>query len=183
MRLIWVGSMLLAASVAFLEIGSRRWQHSREPGPRPDWAVCDPERYPARPDKLQALDELSAKQTRGERISGEEVIRAAVLAPQKDMPGLNGIYCNEMIYVSTRLPGSGRRYVARHELEHVFQARGAVPEPEDHELAATWRAAAHHPFGLVVTIFSSLWAAFRSSPSLSSFLYGSWEIFKAYLLP
>ena len=95
---------------------------------------------------------------------------------------MNGVFCSGMVFVSQRLSPSARRYVARHELEHFFQLEGLDNDCEDWELCATWRPAKEYPWGFITTITSSLWESAHSG-SIWDFLFGSWEIFKVYLLP
>ena len=110
----------------------------------------------------------------------EEVL---IDVPLEDMPYMNGVFCNGMVYVSQRLSPSSRLYVARHELEHYFQSQGVVGDCEDWELCATWVAAREYPWGFITTITSSLKEAYRLSPSFWDFLFSSWKLFKIYLLP
>jgi len=191
--------------VLFLEAGSRWYREPEGDFPAPERAVCDLDRYPLDEGKTLVIQELVGvcdldrypldegktlviqelvgKKARGEKITREDLDRALISAPQDDMPGLNGVVCNQMIFVSSRLPESARYYVARHELEHVFQQQGMDGDCQDWELCATWAAAWEFPLGLLRTITSSLREAYRISPSLWSFLFSSWRVFKLTLLP
>ena len=181
---ILLGSLfLLGFAILFLELGSRLYQEPDQDFPTPEWAVCDLDRYPLDEGKTLVIQELVGKKVQGEKITREDLDRALISAPQDQMPGLNGVVCNQMIFVSSRLPESARYYVARHELEHVFQQQGMDNDCQDWELCATWAAAWEFPLGLLRTISSSLREAYRISPSLWSFLFGSWRIFKFTLLP
>ena len=180
----FVGSLfLLGFTILFLELGSRLYQEPDQDFTAPEWAVCDLDRYPLDEGKTLVIQELVGKKVQGEKITREDLDRALISAPQDQMPGLNGVVCNQMIFVSSRLPESARYYVARHELEHVFQQHGMDGDCQDWELCATWAAAWEFPLGLLRTISSSLREAYRISPSLWSFLFGSWRIFKFTLLP
>ncbi len=182
-RFLLGGLFLLGFMILFLELGSRLYREPEGDFPAPEWVVCDLERYPPDEGKQLVIQELVDKKARGEKITREDLYRALISAPQDQMPNLNGIVCNQMIFVSSRLPESARYYVARHELEHVFQLEGMDPDCQDWELCATWAAAWEFPLGLLRTITSSLREAYRISPSLWSFLFSSWRVFKFTLLP
>jgi hypothetical protein len=159
--------LLLALSfILYLELGSRLYfgrQTIEDPGPAAPAPVCDLEHYPPDPRKGAVLEELIQIRSRGDGITPLDLDRAITL--------------------SQRLEGPARYYVARHELEHVFQQAGLDPQCRDRELCATWKAAAEYPLGLVAAIGSSLREAYRSYPSMQEFLFGSWLVFKYYLLP
>ena len=179
-----LGSLfLLVFGILFLELGSRLYREPDQDYTAPEWVVCDLDRYPQEASKLIVIQELVGKKVQGEKITREDLDRASIYAPQEHMPGLNGVVCNQMIFVSSRLPESARYYVARHELEHVFQQQGMDGDCQDWELCATWAAAWEFPLGLLRTITSSLREAYRISPSLWSFLFSSWRVFKFTLLP
>ena len=175
--------VLFLATFIFLELGSSWYIRTTPSSSVPEILVCHLDYYPVIESKISILAELSQKHQRGEKITGYELEDAVVLAPQVDMPSLNGIVCNGMIIVSSRLQGSARLYVIRHELEHVFQMAGLEPECQDTELCATWAAAREFPLGFIFAIYSSLIEAYRISPSFWEFLFSSWYIFKVYLLP
>ena len=179
-----LGSLfILVFMILFLELGSRLYREPDQNFPTFEWAVCDLDRYPQDEGKLVVIQELVGKKARGEKITREDLDRALISAPQDQMPNLNGVVCNQMIFISSRLPESARYYVARHELEHVFQQHGMDGDCQDWELCATWAAAWEFPLGLLRTITSSLREAYRISPSLWSFLFSSWRVFKFTLLP
>lgn len=179
-----LGSLfVLAFGILFLELGSRLYREPDQNFPPAERVVCDLDRYPPDEGKLAAIQKLVGKKARGEKITREDLDRALISAPQEHMPYLNGVVCNQMIFVSSRLPESARYYVARHELEHVFQGHGMNGDCQDLELCATWAAGWEFPFGLLRTITSSLREAYRISPSFWSFLFGSWKVFKFTLLP
>jgi hypothetical protein len=185
-RIVWIFLtllILLVGGILFLELGSRLY-YGEEAGvfSLPPNIVCDPAFYPPDPAKLAALEDLLEARYEGRRITPEELEGVLVAAPQEDMPGMNGVFCSGMVFVSQRLSPAARHYVARHELEHYFQIQGLDNGCEDWELCATWGAARDYPWGFITTITSSLWASARSG-SIWDFLFGSWEIFKVYLLP
>jgi hypothetical protein len=173
----------LVVFIIFLELGSRQFMASESALSAPPILVCHLDYYPVDEEKITLISKLVDKHQNGEMISDLELYRAALSAPQEDMPGLNGIVCNEMIIVSDRLQGAARSYVIRHELEHVFQLVGLKPDCQDMELCATWVAAFEYPLGFVLTVISSLIEGYREFPSFREFLFSSWYIFKIYLLP
>ena len=175
--------VLFLGSIVFLELGSRWYIMSTPSSSAPEILVCHLDYYPINEEKILILDQLTQKHANGEQIQDHELESASILAPQADMPSLNGIVCNGMIIVSSRLEGPARLYVIRHELEHVFQIAGLEPDCEDTELCATWAAALDYPLGFVSAIISSLKEAYRLSPSVWEFLFSSWYVFKVYLLP
>lgn len=175
--------ILVVGLVIYLEFGSQRYVQDMPPRQRPPIAVCNAARYPVNQGKQAAIDELVEKRRAGESITRADLDRAIILINQEEMQGINGVYCNELIYVSSRLPRLARYYVARHELEHAFQHFGAADPCQNDELCANWIAGREYPLGLVQTITSSLAAAYKLYPSFQEFLFGSWGIFKCYFLP
>ena len=186
-KLTWLFVISLAFLVSFslfLELGSRLYYEGVPEGiSLAPAAVCDPAVYPPDPDKLAALESLLDIRRQGSRINPDQLDSVLVAAPQDDLPSRNGVFCNGMVYISQRLGPAARLYVARHELEHYFQFQGLDEDCQDWELCATWGAAREYPWGFMTTITSSLWESFRLSPSIWDFLFGSWTIFKIYLLP
>ena len=175
--------ILFLTSIIFLELGSSWYIRSNPSSSAPEILVCHTDYYPVNEKKLFYLDELIQKYQRGEKINQDELEGIVVLAPQVDMPSLNGIVCNGMIIVSSRLKGAARLYIIRHELEHVFQMEGLRPNCQDTELCATYAATLDYPLGFGLAIISSLKEAYRISPSFWEFLFSSWYVFKVYLLP
>ena len=183
-RVILILLILLLGFVLFLELGSR-WFYKGDPETitLPPAAVCDQAVYPPDPEKLTALESLREARRQGRKVTPGELEGVLVAAPQEDLPYRNGVFCNGMVYINQRLSPSARNYVARHELEHYFQFQGLDDDCRDWELCATWKAACEYPWGFLATITSSLIWSFRHSPSIWDFLFGSWTIFKIYLLP
>ncbi len=177
------GLLLVVGFVSYLEIGSQRYTRDMPVRARGPIAVCDTARYAVDPDKQAAIDHLVEKRRAGEPITRTDLDRAMIVIKQEEMRGINGVYCSELIFVSSRLPGPARYYVARHELEHAFQHFGAADPCQDDELCANWIAGREYPLGLLQTITSSLAAATKLYPSFQEFLFGSWAIFKFYFLP
>lgn len=183
-RLLVILLALAISLILFLEIGSRLYYGGvPDKISLPPAVVCDPAIYPPDPEKAAALESLLEVRRQGMRITPSQLEEILIAVPQEDMPSMNGVFCNEMVYISQRLSSSARRYVARHELEHYFQFQGLDEDCQDWELCATWRAAREYPWGLLTTITSSLRESLRLSPSFWDFLFGSWTIFKIYLLP
>jgi len=175
--------LLFLALIIFLELGSQWYIRTGPSTPAPAILVCHLDYYPVQEQKVSFLEDLVQKHIRGERIQPGELEAAAVLAAPEDMPGLNGILCNGMIIISSQVPDPALSYVIRHELEHVFQMEGLRPDCQDWELCATWAAALEYPQGFLTTVIYSLGESYRISPSFWDFLFGSWYIFKVYLLP
>jgi hypothetical protein len=165
-----------------LEISSRRLNPTQEPPRPPEFLACDTNRYPPDQEKIDFLAVLVEKQLQGLPITQEDLDRSMYLVPNHDMVGINGLFCNGMIYISDRLKQGARYYVARHELEHVFQAQGLSGDCGDQESCAHWTAAKEYPLGLIQTVVSSIVGAYRLSPSLWAFLVNNWVMFKFYFL-
>ena len=183
LRIALILMITLVGGILFLELGSRLYyEDGVDLFTLPPAAVCDPTQYPPDPARLAALEDLLEVSRQGRRVTREELEDVLVPAPQEDMPSMNGVFCGGMVIVSQRLSPSARYYVARHELEHYFQIQGLKADCQDWELCATWGAAREYPWGFITTISSSLWESARST-SIWNFLFGSWEIFKVYLLP
>ena len=136
-RIALVLLLTLIGGILFLELGSR-WYFDGVPETvsLPPAAVCDPAIYPPVPEKLAALESILEVRRQGRRITPDELEGVLVAAPQADLPYLNGVFCNGMVYISQRLSPSARRYVARHELEHYFQFQGLDGGCQDWELCA-----------------------------------------------
>lgn len=175
--------ILLFTFILFLEVGSRLYARERKPRSAFDPVVCDPTSYPVDQDKIRELNALVEAKRGGQDITRGDLIRAMILVREEDMTRINGIYCNGLIYVSAGLPERAMYYVARHELEHVFQHKGVTRECENDEFCANWIAGSEYPLGLLQTVFSSLIKAYRLYPSVWAFLFGSWRIFRFYFLP
>jgi hypothetical protein len=174
--------LLLILFIVFLEIGSRVYQCPYT-AQCPIILVCDPSFYLIDEEKGRLMQDLI--ESRGLDIdpSTEDLERVMTVAPEKDMAGVNGVACGGGIFVRESLGREGRRFVARHELEHIFQQNGFGGNCSKWEFCATLVAAMAYPQGFVETVISSLVISLKESPTFWCFLFGSWEIFKAYLLP
>ena len=178
---LWSGVGLVVFLI-FLEVGSRHYQCPISDA-KEEIAVCDIAKYPTNMSKLASLEDLIIRKKQGREATQEDLDSVMTVAQQESMPGFNGYYCNGSIYVSARLPKAARYFVARHELEHAYQSNGLGNDCKKVEYCATAEAAKDYPIGFLQTIVSSLTRSFRESPTFGCFLFGSWKIFKSYILP
>jgi hypothetical protein len=173
--------LLLILFILFLEIGSRYYKCPYVEQ-CPSILVCDPVYYPIDESKSRLMQEIVESKRWGLDPSTEDLERVITVVPDADMPGVNGVACGG-IFVREGLGREGRRIVARHELQHIFQQNGLDENCGKWEFCATFVAAMAYPQGFVETVISSLAISLKESPTFWCFLFGSWEIFKAYLLP
>ncbi len=147
--------------------------------------ICEngSEKYPFAYDleQKQLIDEIIEKRSVGESVTKDEYREAMDLlvyeVPPEQLGNVNGVVCREgLAFVSDSLPNQTKIYVARHELEHLFQTTR-----ENQELEANIAAGKEYPIGLISTIVSSLIAA-KSQLSWCCFLKSSWFAFKLYFL-
>ena len=132
-------------------------------------------------EQQQVIDEIMEKRNAGESISKEEYRSAMELLVYEAPPELlgiaNGVVCRGRVaFVRNSLQEQAKRFVARHELEHLFQTTH-----EDQEVKANIAAGKEYPIGLISTIVSSLREA-KSKLSWCCFLKNSWFAFKLYFL-
>lgn len=139
--------------------------------------------YPFIYDEAQRelIDEIAEKRNAGEAVTKAAYREAMDLlvyeAPQEQLGNVNGVVCRQGVaFVSSGLPHQAKLYVARHELEHLFQTPN-----ENQELQANVAAGKAYPIGLLSTIVHSLIVA-KSHLSWCCFLKSSWFIFKLYFL-
>lgn len=133
------------------------------------------------PEQQQLIDEIMEKRSAGESIAKEEYRSAMDLlvyeAPPELLGNVNGVVCRGSVaFVRDSLPEQARNFVARHELEHLFQT-----SRENQEVSANIAAGKEYPSGLLSTIVSSLVEA-KSKLSWCCFLKSSWFAFKLYFL-
>lgn len=138
-----------------------------------------PFEYDAEQQRL--IDEIRNKRNNGESVTKEEYRTAMDLLVYEVPPELlgraNGVVCRGGVaFVSDSLPTQAKLYVARHELEHLFQTTA-----ENQEVEANIAAGKEYPLGLLSTSISSLIKA-RSHLSWCCFLKSSWFAFKLYFL-
>jgi len=181
-KILLVFTLVLGVLIMALEISSRRLNPTQEPPRPPEFLACDTNRYPPDQEKIDFLAVLVEKQLQGLPITQEDLDRSMYLVPNHDMVGINGLFCNGMIIISERLPIGARYYVARHELEHLFQSAGVAVDYQDMEFSAHWVATREFPLGLIHTVISSLVGAYQLSPSTWAFLVNIWVMFKFYFL-
>lgn len=132
-------------------------------------------------EQSQLIAEIKEKRSVGEAITKEEYREAMDLlvheVPAEQLGVANGVVCRGGVaFVRDSLPTPARLFVARHELEHLFQTTR-----ENQEVAANIAAGKEYPFGLVSTIYLSLLESKRNL-SWCCFLKSSWWIFKIYFL-
>lgn len=133
------------------------------------------------PEQQQLIDEIMEKQNVGELITKEEYRSAMDLlvyeVPPELLGNVNGVMCRGGVaFVRDSLPKQAKRYVARHELEHLFQTTR-----ENQEVEANIAAGKEYPIGLISTVVSSLIEA-KSKLPWCCFLKSSWFAFKLYFL-
>jgi len=147
--------------------------------------ICEDgsEEYPFAYDleQRQLIDEIIEKRRVGESVTKDEYREAMNLlvyeVPPEQLGNLNGVVCRQGVaFVRNSLPNQAKIYVARHELEHLFQTTH-----ENQELDANIAAGKEYPIGLLSTIVSSLITA-KSHLSWCCFLKSSWFAFKLYFL-
>ena len=132
-------------------------------------------------EQQQLIDEIIEKRNKGERIDKEEYRSAMDLlvyeAPPEYLEGVNGVVCRGRVaFVRDSLPEQAKNFVARHELEHLFQTTH-----ENQEIRANIAAGKEYPMGLISTIILSL-AEAKSQLPWCCFLKSSWFAFKLYFL-
>lgn len=147
--------------------------------------ICEngSEEYPFAYDQeqRQLIEEIIEKRSAGESVTKDEYREAMDLlvyeVPPEQLNFVNGVVCREGIaFVRNSLPKQAKIYVARHELEHLFQTTR-----ENAEVAANIAAGKEYPIGLISTVVSSLIEA-KSQLSWCCFLKSSWFVFKLYFL-
>ena len=175
---------LTVGGIILLEIGSR-YYHCPATAQLPEpTVVCDAGYYPASQGKLQTIQAIIESKGQGMEPSRADLEKAANFVKYEDMPGLNGVACgNGLIFVRDNLGNEGRYFVARHELQHLFARNGVDQQCSQKEYCATITAARMYPVGFVETVLSSLYISASESPTVWCFLFGSWSVFRTYLLP
>jgi hypothetical protein len=171
------------ATIAFLEIGSRYYRCPETGRSYAGSSVCDPRHHPVDQNRIQAILTVIKSGKPGLEPSRADLDRIITLTKYEEMPGLNGILCpSGMIFVRDNLSSEAKYFVARHELQHVYSEHGMNTQCGKEEYCATMSAARVYPLGFVETILSSLSVSFNESRTVWCFLFGSWNIFKIYLL-
>ncbi len=164
--------------IHILEFGSRYYQ-CPWPDPGFETRVCNISDFPVDEYKIQLIQELVERERQGIKPSRSGLLKAAIFVNYEEIYGLNGIVCNGMFFVRDNLPDEGKLFVARHELEHIFQDNGINHGCYEiqFESCATSEAAKEYPVGFIEAILSSLILAFQESPTIWCFLFGSWFVF------
>ena len=175
---------LAFAAATFLELGSRFYDCPDTGQPVQQVVVCNAGYDPASQGKLQSIQAIVAARLHGSEPTSDELMGAVELVNYEDMPGFNGLACSDgMIFVRNSLGRQGRYFVARHELEHIFMRNGTDPACSNPEYCATMAAVRIYPLGFLETILSSIYLSASESPTIWCFLFGSWSIFRANILP
>ena len=121
----------------------------------------------------------------GKLPSREETFHLVILVPRQQIAGYNGLACNGHAFVSDDLPPAAREFVARHELEHLFQ-HDLHLHPHNLEWAANRAAFRAQPWGGIQTTFLSATYRLRHKPDDLSWpcaFVSLWRVFKQYFLP
>ena len=176
-------TVFIIVVVAFLDTGSRYYKCPVTDQQPRNVLVCNLNYYSVNQNKIQTIQTIIELKQQGIEPSREDLDQAINSVKYEDMPGLNGIVCgSDMIFVRDNLSDEGKYFVARHELEHVFIRNGMNKECNKEEYCATMSAAKIYPVGSIETILSSLYISVQESPTVWCFLFGSWNIFRAYIL-
>ncbi|MBI5953610.1 MAG: hypothetical protein HY865_18300 [Chloroflexi bacterium] len=184
LRKLLAGTALFIAIVfAFLEIGSRYYKCPVTDWHHQDVLVCDTNYYPVNQNRIYAVQSIIKQKQQNMEPSREDIDQAVNLTKYEDMPGLNGIVCEDgMIFVRDNLSSEGKYFVARHELEHVFIGNGLNKDCVKEEYCATMSAVKNYPLGFVETVLSSLYISSQEAPTVWCFIFSSWNIFRVYVL-
>lgn len=126
------------------------------------------------------LADLIARRTAGEKILKKEYLAAAdkfiLEKSPAEMPCYNGIACGDSLgYVRNDLPKEAKKYVKRHELEHLLI--------NSSEFSTNLAASKEYPLGLIQTIFFTLKDRYHDYGSLPCYISGMYKTFKTYFLP
>lgn len=172
---------LAVFSVVILEVLSKKYQC---PIVRPPISACNIRPTSILPQTDSELSEIRVKRDTKERITKEEYRQLAEKFVREVDPNVlsgfyNGIACGNFGYVRNDLPKEAKKYVKRHELEHLLQT-GKEKNPE---FSANWAAAKEYPLGFLQTIFFSAQNRAKYSDSSTCYIVSSWKTFKIYMLP
>ena len=133
-------------------------------------------------DELILVD-LGEKRLTGGKISKKEYRQAAdifILEIESEKLGYrNGISCGDYGYVRKDLPGEAKKFVRRHEFEHLLQ----TGEERNREFSANFAAGKEYPLGLIQTIFFSLKNRGKYYSSPACYILSLWKTFKIYFFP
>lgn len=134
--------------------------------------------------KYKLLTNLKDKRLANKIVSKEEYRQAANELILEVPPGFlggyyNGKSCNNFGYVRNDLPKEAKKFVRRHELEHLLQT-GKEKNPE---FAANFAAGKEYPLGFLETIYFSIWNRAKYYHSPVCYILSLWKTFKIYFLP
>jgi hypothetical protein len=183
---IYISTLLLLGfimlSVAYLEYGSNHNSCTYSSG---EYVyVYNSNYYPFNQQNYERINELIRMKRLGIEPSREELLNSVIIVPYEDMKGVNGTYYHKNIYIRDNLSENAKAFVARHELDHVFQENIIDYYCDNNEeYCATMNAAKYYPIGLLETITSSLITAYDNYPDKQCFFFGSWKIFRYYIFP
>lgn len=149
--------------------------------PRPPLHLCA--RDISTSENKMWLKYLRDKRLGGEVISKEEYKQVADLLIYEVDPitlggYLNGKSCGDYGYVRNDLPIEAKKFVKRHELEHLLQT-GKERKPE---FSANLAAGKEYPLGLIQTIFFSIKNRAKYYDSPLCYTLSLWKTFKVYFL-
>jgi hypothetical protein len=132
---------------------------------------------------MEIITKLIQMKGKGLNPTREELLSAVTFVQSKDMEGVNGVFCNNSIYIRNNLSNEAKLFVSRHELDHAFQRAGLENDCSQTEYCAVKYAAIEYPIGFLETIISSLITAYNDMPDKQCFLFSSWDIFRTYIMP
>lgn len=179
-KIIFILLMVLVLIIFSLEILSKNYK-CQASKPIPPVPICERNILP-KENKL--LNDLKDKRLRGEEISKKEYEQVFDLLIYEIDPirlggYLNGIACGDYGYVRNDLPIEAKKFVKRHELEHLLQ----TGEERNLEFSADFASGKEYPLGLIQTIFFSIKNRAKYYDSSICYILSLWKTFKVYLLP
>lgn len=178
---IFISLIVLVGILLLLEILSKIYK-CEILKPQPTIPLCD--KSPLR-QEVKLLNDLRNKRLKGEKISKEEYRQAFEILifevePEILFGGyLNGKACDDYGYVRNDLPKEAKKFVKRHELEHLLQTR----KEKNPEFSANLAAGKEYPFGLIQTIFFTAKNRAKYYDSPLCYTLSLWKTFKNYFLP
>jgi len=131
--------------------------------------------YIADGDIYKTLEELLSEDPIDEDL--ETVINTRIFeASREELRGVNGVACSHYGFVDRNLPKAAKLYVKTHEALHLLGSGG--------ETKTNYQAAAKHPFGMLETVFYSVYVGFKDQPlqNYPCLMAQNWVIFKTYFL-
>ena len=180
MKIIFILLIVFVLIIFSLEILSKNYK-CQVSKPIPPVHLCERNILPEE-DKL--LKNLRDKRLRAEKISKKEYEQAFNLLIYEVEPirlggYLNGIACRNYGYVRNDLSIEAKKFVKRHELEHLLQ----TGEERNPEFSANFAAGKEYPLGLIQAIFFSIKNRAKYYDSPLCYILSLWKTFRVYLLP